>query len=65
MRLNLKFALDDDLLKAILEGVVIKCSDGVERRFFIRIFTYSTDYPERFVSPLSRRSDFADDSTDC
>lgn len=41
--------LDDELLKAIVEGVVIKCSDGVVRRFFIRIFTYSADYPERRV----------------
>ncbi|KAJ3534489.1 hypothetical protein NMY22_g6905 [Coprinellus aureogranulatus] len=39
--------LDDDLLKAIVEGIIIRCSDGVERRFFIRIFTYSSDYPER------------------
>ncbi|TEB23227.1 hypothetical protein FA13DRAFT_1640158, partial [Coprinellus micaceus] len=41
--------LDDELLKAISEGVVIECSDGVKRRFFIRILTYSTDYPERKV----------------
>ncbi|KAJ3514741.1 hypothetical protein NMY22_g14642 [Coprinellus aureogranulatus] len=39
--------LDDELLKAIIEGIVIRCSDGIERRFFIRIFTYSSDYPER------------------
>ena len=41
--------LDDELLEAILEGVVIECSDGHKRRFFIRIFTYSSDYPERSV----------------
>ena len=39
--------LDDELLEAILEGVVIEFSDGVTRLFFIRIFTYSSDYPER------------------
>ena len=39
--------LDDELLEAIKEGIVIECSDGVKRRFFIRIFTYSSDYPER------------------
>ena len=39
--------LDDDLVNAISEGVVIQCSDGVERRFFIRIFTYSADQPEK------------------
>ncbi|KAJ3527383.1 hypothetical protein NMY22_g9809 [Coprinellus aureogranulatus] len=41
--------LDDELLKAIIEGIVIMCSDGIERRFFIRIFTYSSDYPERVL----------------
>ncbi|KAJ3540489.1 hypothetical protein NMY22_g4265 [Coprinellus aureogranulatus] len=41
--------LDDELLKAIVEGIVIECSDGVMRRFFIRIFTYSADYPEKQV----------------
>lgn len=41
--------LDDELLKAIEEGIVITCSDGVQRRFFIRIFTYSADYPEKYV----------------
>ena len=39
--------LDDELLKAIIEGIEIICSDGVRRRFFIRIFTYSADYPEK------------------
>jgi hypothetical protein len=39
--------LDDELIKAIVEGLVIKCCDGVLRRFFIRIFTYATDYPEK------------------
>jgi hypothetical protein len=44
--------LDDELLKAIEEGIVITCSDGVQRRFFIRIFTYSADYPEKYVPLL-------------
>lgn len=39
--------LDDELIKAIIEGIVIVCSDGELRRFFIRIFTYSADYPEK------------------
>ena len=39
--------LDDELLEAISKGVVIECGDGTKRRFFIRIFTYSADYPER------------------
>jgi hypothetical protein len=42
--------LDDDLLEAISEGVVIECSDKKKRRFFIRIFTYSADHPEKYVA---------------
>ncbi|RXW11204.1 hypothetical protein EST38_g14651, partial [Candolleomyces aberdarensis] len=45
--------LDDELLRAIEEGIVITCCDGVQRRFFIRIFTYSADYPEKYVLLLS------------
>jgi hypothetical protein len=40
--------LDDELINAIVVGLKIKCLDGEWRRFFIRIFTYSTDYPERY-----------------
>lgn len=39
--------LDDELLDAIKNGIVIMCQDGIERRFYIRIFTYSADYPEK------------------
>jgi hypothetical protein len=39
--------LDDELLEAMENGLVIKCPDGVERRFYIRIFTYSADYVEK------------------
>ena len=44
--------LDEELLKAIVEGLVIVCPDGVTRRFFIRIFTYAADYPERWAFSL-------------
>jgi hypothetical protein len=44
--------LDDELVNAIVVGLKIQCLDGVWRRFFIRIFTYSTDYPERYATPL-------------
>ena len=39
--------LDDDFIKAYREGIIIKCSDGIMRRVFPRIFTYSADYPEK------------------
>lgn len=39
--------LDDDFLKAYEHGIVIRCGDGVLRRVYPRIFTYSADYPEK------------------
>jgi hypothetical protein len=29
--------------------MVIQCADGIERRIYPRIFTYSADYPEKWV----------------
>lgn len=42
-----KLLLDDDLKKACTEGIALKFPDGVTRRLFVRIFTYSADYPEK------------------
>ena len=42
-----KIILDDDFLEAYTHGVVITCFDGHQRRFYLRIFTYSADYPEK------------------
>ncbi|KAJ3549152.1 hypothetical protein NMY22_g988 [Coprinellus aureogranulatus] len=39
--------LDDDFLYAYMHGLVVACPDGVKRRFYPRILTYSADYPER------------------
>jgi len=44
--------LDDDFLHAYKYGIVIKCHDGIERRVYPRIFTYSADYPEKYVNAL-------------
>jgi hypothetical protein len=41
--------LDDKLIDAYLHGTVVECSDGTSRRFFPRFFTYSCDYPEKYV----------------
>ncbi|KJA19277.1 hypothetical protein HYPSUDRAFT_99107, partial [Hypholoma sublateritium FD-334 SS-4] len=41
--------LDDEFLEAYEHGVVIKCCDGVKRRFYLRIFAYSADYPEKVL----------------
>jgi hypothetical protein len=42
-----KFLLDDDFLHAYKYGMVVRCSDGIERRIYPRLFTYSADYPEK------------------
>lgn len=41
--------LDDDFVHAYTHGMVILCADGVSRRFYPRLFTYSADYPEKYV----------------
>jgi len=42
-----RILIDDDFIDAYENGIVIKCYDGVYRRVFPRIFTYSADYPEK------------------
>ncbi|KAI0365931.1 hypothetical protein BV20DRAFT_953283 [Pilatotrama ljubarskyi] len=50
--------LDDEFLDAYENGILVTCGDGVVRRIFPRIFTYSADYPEKILltalKPLSK-----------
>ncbi|KAI0363871.1 hypothetical protein BV20DRAFT_957443 [Pilatotrama ljubarskyi] len=39
--------LDDDFVTAYVHGFVVECGDGIKRRIFPRILTYSADYPEK------------------
>lgn len=39
--------LDPEFIHAYRHGIVIKCADGITRRIYPRIFTYSADYPEK------------------
>nr|VWP02335.1 Arf family GTPase [Ganoderma boninense] len=39
--------LDEEFVEAYKHGIVILCPDGVERRFYPRVFSYSADYPEK------------------
>ncbi|KAG6818921.1 hypothetical protein H0H93_000270 [Arthromyces matolae] len=43
------FLFDDDFIHAFKYGMVIKCVDGIERRVYPRLFTYSADYPEKIL----------------
>ncbi|KAG2740132.1 hypothetical protein P692DRAFT_201842539 [Suillus brevipes Sb2] len=42
-----KHLLDAEFVHAYRHGIVLQCPDGVYRRVFPRIFTYSADYPEK------------------
>ena len=44
-----KKILDEEFIEAYRNGIVIKCHDGVLRRVYPQIFTYSADYPEKYV----------------
>ncbi len=46
--------LDDDFMHAYEHGIVIKFADGISRRVFPRIFTYSADYPEKVLLATMR-----------
>ncbi|THH05402.1 hypothetical protein EW146_g9914 [Bondarzewia mesenterica] len=40
---------NSDFMEAYEHGIVLCCADGVYRRIFPRIFTYSADYPEKVI----------------
>lgn len=44
-----RLLLDPEFLHAYRHGIVIKCADGIVRRVYPRIFTYSADYPEKVL----------------
>ncbi|KAG9087801.1 hypothetical protein FRC06_002358 [Ceratobasidium sp. 370] len=48
--------LDDEFIEAWRTGVVIVCADGVRRRVFPRILTYSADYPEKMLLATIRNN---------
>ena len=42
--------LNEEFMEAYKHGIVIKCADGVSRRIYSHLFTYSADYPEKCVT---------------
>ncbi|KIO20788.1 hypothetical protein M407DRAFT_219893, partial [Tulasnella calospora MUT 4182] len=44
-----RLVMDPDFLHAYQHGVVIDCADGITRRIYPCIFTYSADYPEKVL----------------
>ncbi|KAH9932168.1 hypothetical protein B0H21DRAFT_867145 [Amylocystis lapponica] len=49
MHAILELLLDDEFMYAYEHGTVMEFADGVMRRVFPRIFTYSADYPEKIL----------------
>jgi hypothetical protein len=45
-----RILLDDEFLEAYKHGIVICCCDGIKCRFYLKIFTYSADCPEKYVN---------------
>ena len=43
----LRCVFDNEFINAYHHGIVIACPDGITRRVFPRLFTYSADYPEK------------------
>jgi Plavaka transposase len=41
--------LDQEFVETYSKGVIVCCADGISRRIFPRIFTYSADYPEKYT----------------
>ncbi|KAF9458454.1 hypothetical protein BDZ94DRAFT_1313287 [Collybia nuda] len=44
-----KIIMDDDFMDAYIHGIVHVCPDGLSRRFYLWLFTYSADYPEKIL----------------
>ena len=45
-----RILLDDEFMDAYENGFIITFPDGIQRRVFPRFFTYSADYPEKWVT---------------
>jgi hypothetical protein len=45
-----RLLLTAELLHAYVHGILIQFADGIVRRVFPRFFTYSADYPEKYVN---------------
>jgi hypothetical protein len=41
--------LDAEFISAYRHRLVLRCPDGISRRVFPRIFTYSADYPKKYI----------------
>lgn len=47
MHAVLRIVMNTDFVEAYHHGIILKCGDGVTRRVFPHILTYSADYLEK------------------
>ncbi|KZV69074.1 hypothetical protein PENSPDRAFT_735574 [Peniophora sp. CONT] len=45
---------DKEFKRAYEEGIVMVCADGIQRRVYPRMFSYSADYPEKVLIATTR-----------
>ena len=53
MHVQWRILLNDKFLEAYSHGIIIACCDGIKRRFYPCTFTYSANYPEKYVALCS------------
>ena len=53
-----RILLDDVFMDAYENGIVMTFCDGIQRRLYPRFFTYSADYPEKYVVSIYSFSRF-------
>ncbi len=51
--------LDPEFMHAYVHGIVIECADGILHRVYPHFFTYSADYPEKYVRVCPRRLQYS------
>lgn len=41
--------LGAEFMEVYIHGLLIRCADGILRHVFLRFFSYSADYPGKYV----------------
>lgn len=44
-----RLLLNEEFIQAYHFGLIVECADNTVHRIFPRIYTYSADYPEKYI----------------
>jgi hypothetical protein len=47
MHSTYKLILNSNFMESYKDGVIVTCYDGIQQHLFVRLLTYSGDYPEK------------------